>query len=76
MAEIRVQEKRGGLAWLWVLLLLLLVALAVWYFMGARDADDTVEPAPATTPAAAPAADPGVALPQHPPATSTVYVRA
>jgi hypothetical protein len=76
MAEIRVQEKRGGLGWLWMLLLLLLVALAVWYFMGTRDADGTVEPAPATTPAAAPAADPGPAPPGHPPATSTVYVRA
>ncbi|MBV9879699.1 MAG: hypothetical protein JO180_04345 [Gemmatirosa sp.] len=32
MAEIRVQPKKGSLAWLWVLLLLVVVAAAVWFF--------------------------------------------
>ncbi len=75
MAEIRVQEKRGGLTWLWMLLLLLLVALAVWYFLGDRaGTDGTVEPAPAATPAASPTADPS--LPGHPPVSRMVFVRA
>jgi hypothetical protein len=73
MAEIRVQEKRGGLAWLWILLLLVLAALAAWWFMSNRDAS-TTEPAPASTPAAAPAADP--TIPKHPPPATIVFVRA
>ena len=32
MAEIRVEQKRRGLAWLWILLVLALVAAGVWYF--------------------------------------------
>ena len=75
MAEIRVQEKRGSMAWLWILLLLVLAALAVWYFMGTQDTTTTVEPAPAASPAVAPTSDP--ALPKHPPAlTGDVFVRA
>jgi hypothetical protein len=32
MAEIRVEQKRRSLAWLWVLLALAVAALAYWYF--------------------------------------------
>jgi hypothetical protein len=32
MAEIRVEQKRRSLAWLWILLVLALVAAGVWYF--------------------------------------------
>ena len=32
MAEIRVEEKRRGLGLLWAVLVLALIALAVWYF--------------------------------------------
>jgi len=74
MAEIRVQEKRGGMAWLWILLLLVLAALAAWYYLSTRDASTTAEPAPTATPAVAPAADP--AIPKHPPPTNIVFVRA
>jgi hypothetical protein len=47
MAEIRVQEKRGSLAWLWVLLLALLVGAGVWWWMTTQD------PGPARAPATA-----------------------
>jgi hypothetical protein len=71
MAEIRVQEKKGSLTWLWLLLLVLLAALAAWYFlMGADDGRQNVDPAAGATPAA-PAAAPG-----HRPAASMTYVRA
>lgn len=36
MAEIRVVEKRGSLAWLWVLIVVIVAALAVWFFLGSR----------------------------------------
>ena len=32
MAEIRVEQKRRSLAWLWILLVLALIAAGVWYF--------------------------------------------
>ena len=32
MAEIRVEPKKRSLAWLWVLLLLAVIAAVVWYF--------------------------------------------
>ena len=32
MAEIRVEEKRRSLAWLWVVLALAIAALAYWWF--------------------------------------------
>jgi hypothetical protein len=32
MAEIRVEQKRRSLAWLWVLLAVAAAALAYWYF--------------------------------------------
>jgi hypothetical protein len=82
MAEIRVQEKRGGLAWVWILLLLVLLALAAWYFMSRPEADDTVEPAPTAAPAAAPAGgsttEPAASptIPKYPPPSNLVFVRA
>ena len=56
MAEIRVEPKRGSLAWLWILLLLAIAAGVAWYFMYYNKAPA----APATTgllpaPTAAPA---------------------
>lgn len=33
MAEIKVEPKRGGLGWLWVIILLALIAAGIWYFM-------------------------------------------
>ena len=32
MAEIRVEQKRRSLAWLWVLLAVAVAAVAYWYF--------------------------------------------
>ena len=44
MAEIRVEEKRRGLGWLWAIIVLALIGAAVWYFMNSRAV-------PATSPA-------------------------
>ena len=49
MAEIRVQEKRSSLAWLWILLLALLVAAGVWWWMTSRDGDSTMDTTPVNT---------------------------
>ena len=43
MAEIKVEPKRGGLAWLWVIILLALIGAGLWYFL------NNSRPAPATT---------------------------
>lgn len=59
MADIDLQRKeRGGLAWLWALLALLLLALIVWWLWPDDDAEvmapgedvEMVEPAPETEP--------------------------
>ena len=33
MAEIRIERKRRGLGWLWLLLALIIVAVLAWYFL-------------------------------------------
>ena len=77
MAEIRVEQKRTSMGWLWILLVLVLVALGVWYFLGAPG----LNPAPAgagdttLSPGAATSID-SVAYPLHPQSPRTVYVRA
>ena len=43
MAEIKVEPKRGGLGWLWAIILLVVIAAGVWYFMRSS------RPVPATT---------------------------
>ncbi len=49
MAEIHVEpRRRGGLAWLWVLLLVIVIAAVVWYFvLGAPGLARTTAPATA-----------------------------
>ena len=44
MAEIRVEERKRGMGWLWGLIALVIVALLLWYFMSTGDpaADDTL----------------------------------
>jgi bacteriorhodopsin len=44
MAEIRVEERKRGMGWLWGLIALVIVALLIWYFMSTGDgtADDTL----------------------------------
>lgn len=37
MAEIRMEKKSGGMAWLWILLAILLIALLAWLFWPDRD---------------------------------------
>jgi hypothetical protein len=49
MAEIKVEPKRSGLGWLWAIIILALVAAAVWYFMsGSRAVPATTAPADST----------------------------
>ena len=48
MAEIRVQERRGNPLWVWVLILLVVVAALVWFFM-LRDPAGPAAAAPADT---------------------------
>ena len=39
MAEIKVEAKRGGLGWLWAIIILAVIVAGVWYFMyGPRSA--------------------------------------
>lgn len=38
MAEIRVEPRKRSLAWLWILLVLVILAAAAWYFLyGGRE---------------------------------------
>jgi len=53
MAQIRVVEKKGGLAWLWVLIALILVAALIWYVLSYRNSQASggeVTPAGVTAP--------------------------
>lgn len=49
MAEIRVQEKRSSMAWLWILLLALLIAAGVWWWMTSREQTSAMDPGPVDT---------------------------
>lgn len=75
MAEIRVEERRRGLGWLWALVLVLLVALAAWWFLTTQNADGPAAPEGAgeVTPASPTAAP---AMPHHRPAAAMVLRRA
>jgi len=48
MAEIKVEPKRSGLGWLWAIIILALIAAAVWYFMYSNRAVPTTTPADTT----------------------------
>jgi hypothetical protein len=46
MAEIKVEAKRGGLGWLWAIIILAVIVAGVWYVMyGPRSAPATAAPA-------------------------------
>lgn len=50
MAEIRVQQvKRRGLGWLWLLVVLVLLAVVAWYFLSGNTAPTTPSAATPTT---------------------------
>jgi hypothetical protein len=48
MAEIKVEQKRSGLGWLWTIIVLALVGVAAWYFMTQRAVPATTTPADST----------------------------
>ncbi|HEX6534529.1 MAG TPA: hypothetical protein VF041_08025 [Gemmatimonadaceae bacterium] len=55
MAQIRIEPKRTGLGWLWVLIALVVIALAAWLFIGrggtsTRSAPRAAGPAPTSYP--------------------------
>jgi hypothetical protein len=45
MAEIKVEPKRGGMGWLWAIILIALLAAAAWYLLADRGAPTTTVPA-------------------------------
>lgn len=49
MAEIRIEQKRRSLGWLWLLLALLVVAALAWYFLYPGRTPAPTTPAPPTT---------------------------
>lgn len=57
MADINV-ERKGGMAWLWWILGLIVLALIVWWFLAAGDDDpdtaEVVDPAPVVAPITTP----------------------
>jgi len=48
MAEIKVEPKRGGLGWLWVIIILALIGAGLWYFMRNSRAVPAATPADST----------------------------
>ena len=59
MAELRVEKKQGGgMTWLWVLILLLVIGAVVWYVANSRTVDTDEVAAPATGAVPPPAASP------------------
>jgi hypothetical protein len=49
MAEIKVEPKRGGMGWLWAIIVLALLGAAIWYFMNnSRAVPATTSPADST----------------------------
>jgi hypothetical protein len=49
MAEIRIEQKRRGLGWLWLLLALVVVAVLAWYFLYPGRTTTAPAAAPPTT---------------------------
>ncbi len=45
MAEIKVEPKRGGLGWLWAIILIALLAVAAWYLLADRGTPTMTSPA-------------------------------
>jgi hypothetical protein len=65
MAEIRIEQKRRGLGWLWLLLALIIVAALAWYFVY-----------PGRTSAPATTAQPATGALSRPPSAYTTAVGA
>lgn len=69
MAEIKVQEKRGSRAWLWIIALIIL-AIIVWFALSRRNTP------PAATGGITPSSTPALALSTSVPAVAGTAVPA
>lgn len=49
MAEIGIQEKRGGSSWIWWVIGLVILALVIWWFVGMKDRDGDANVGAVTT---------------------------
>ena len=47
MAEIRVEQKKGGLGWLWTVIALIVAAALIWYLVSRNNASTTDVTTPA-----------------------------
>jgi ABC-type polysaccharide/polyol phosphate export permease len=52
MAQIRIEQKRSSLGWLWVIIALIIIGVIIWYLLGRGTAatETTNTTSPATTP--------------------------
>lgn len=48
MAELHVQRKKGGFIWLWIILMILLIAGGVYYYMHSQNPETYPLPAKTT----------------------------
>jgi hypothetical protein len=66
MAEIRVEERKRGTGWLWMLILLLVVIAAVWYFSSMSTVESGAADQGTTVPMDSVSFSPGSRLPPAP----------
>jgi len=48
MAELHVQRKKGGFIWLWIILMILIIAGGVYYYMHSQNPETYPLPAKST----------------------------
>jgi hypothetical protein len=50
MAQIRIEQRRTGLGWLWLLIALIILAIIIWFVASRRNAATGPASQPANTP--------------------------
>ncbi|HEY9517342.1 MAG TPA: hypothetical protein VIQ74_16905 [Gemmatimonadaceae bacterium] len=62
MAQLRIEQKRGGLGWLWLIIALVLAAIIAWFIaVGGRETTPTPANTDTTTPSSLGTPPPGAA---------------